>query len=364
MAPTLRALHLFVRWLGSLVWLALTVCAAVAFALGNFLVSWQAFELIGFEDLPLAEVPLTGPVAVALGVGTAPLAAVYALGLTAVMGFLVGTTVKIVWEMLAYFSDWRRLRRSEEQDSRRLARECLGKLEELGLRLVVPLSAAVLAVRMDVALFVLRARALLTDAADISEFLGLLPDPVVQLGALLAGFTVTFAWGYMACVVGAALAVEHAFERSASRWEGLSNNIQALIDGDATRPSGHGAGVTDATATPVLREPERVQPTVPEPAETRATQPETPVLSAATWAPEPVPGPEPPAADLPPVATPRAGSREVDVVVGPGQMRRVALDMVESSRDFVRDSSGRQWFDRQYYESVMGPIETAQEEKR
>ena len=104
-----RALQLAVRWLLSLVWLVLTLFGAALFVLVNFLVSWQAFEIIGFEDFQLAEVPLIGAIAVALGVGTAPLAAAFALGVTWIMGLLVGATVKVAWELMTLAVDRRRV---------------------------------------------------------------------------------------------------------------------------------------------------------------------------------------------------------------------------------------------------------------
>src|SRR5437879_5617218 len=102
-----RVLQLALRWLLSLAWLALTLFGAALFVLVNFLVSWQAFEIVGFEDFQLAEVPLIGPMAVALGVGTAPLAAAFALGLTLIMGLLVGATAKVTWELITLAVDRR-----------------------------------------------------------------------------------------------------------------------------------------------------------------------------------------------------------------------------------------------------------------
>jgi len=349
-----RALHVAVRWLLSLGWLGLTVCGAMLFALVNFLVSWQAFEIIGFEDFQLAEVPLIGPIAVALGVGTAPLAAAFALGLTAVMGFLVGAAVKIAWELMSLVVDRHRISAARDAGSSEVALQYKHEIMLLALRLAVILLFAALAVRMDVALFEIRTHVLLTNAHDISEFLGAVPDTVALLGAYLAAFAGKFAWGYMACVIGAALLVEHAFGRAAVRWQAFAAAVEeaSQVQPGAARSMAAGGAPTIHPAVPVPHTSNGV-----------VALPTEPVIIPST-VPEPVPAPAPvePAIASP---TPRPGSREVEVIVGPGKIRRVALEEVaQRPEHFVRDSSGRQWFDRHYYESVMGQLDPVQEEQR
>lgn len=349
-----RALHLAVRWLLSVGWLALTACVASVFALVNFLVSWQAFEIIGFEDFQLAEVPLMGPIAVALGVGTAPLAAAFALGLTSIMGFLVGTAVKVAWELIPLVVDRRRVSAARGTASGEVAAQYTHEIILLALRTAVIGVVAALAVRMDVALFEIRTHVLLTDAHDISEFLDAAPETVAHLGAYLAAFADKFVWGYMACVIGASLIVEHAFGRAAVRWQAFAAGLTEAIQGQPATP-----GLTHAEAAstihPAVHSPNTSNGAVGLPTE--------PVIVPAA-APEPVPAPAP---VEPPTASPtlHPGSREVEVIIGPGEIRRVALEEVEQHPErFVRDSSGRQWFDRLYYESVMGQLDPVQEEQR
>ena len=62
---------------------------------------------------------------------------------------------------------------------------------------------------------------------------------------------------------------------------------------------------------------------------------------------------------------PRAGASEVDVIVGPGEVRRLSIEEIQAQPErYVRDTSGRQWFLRQYYEDLMGLTENAQEAAR
>lgn len=346
-----RALHLAVRWLLSLGWLAITLFGAALFALVNFLVSWQAFEIIGFEDFQLAEVPLIGPIVAALGVGTAPIAAAFALGVTWIMGLFVGATVKVAWELMTLVVDRRRVGVAGDGE---LAAQYTHELLLLALRLVVLGVFAALAVRMDVALFETRLHVLLTDAHDISDFLGLVPDSVAQLGAYLAAFAEKFVWGYMACVIGTALLVEHAFGRAAVRWQGFAAALAEAIEGhpEARRPAL--AGATPAIL-PVSHAPV---------ASNGVATPSAERGEVPSVAPEPVPGPTAPSPTTPAPA-PRPGSWDVEVIVGPGEVRRLALEEVERNPErFVRDSSGRQWFARQYYESVMGQLDPVQEGQR
>jgi hypothetical protein len=336
-----------VRWLLSIGWLAITLFGASLFALVNFLVSWQAFEIIGFEDFQLAEVPLIGPIAVALGVGTAPLAAAFALGLTLIMGLLVGATVKVAWELITLAVDRRRVGAARDGE---LAAQYTHEILLLSLRLVVFGILAALAVRMDVALFEIRTHVLLTDAHDISDFLGLVPDSVAQLGAYLAAFADKFVWGYMACVIGTALIVEHAFGRAGVRWQGFAAALTEAIEGhpETRRPA-------LAEATPVIL-PVSHAPH----ASNGVATPSAERVVAPSVAPEPVPAPAA-ASPTTPAPAPRPGAWDVEVIVGPGEVRRLALEDVErNSERFVRDSSGRQWFARQYYESVMGQLDQVQ----
>src|SRR5207249_54312 len=127
----MAAAHSLVRWGLSLVWLGLTHAAAVCLAFGNFVVSWQAFEAQGFEQTPLAEVPFLGPLAVALGLGAAPLASLYALVLTGATNILMIASAKVLARLYDTFFDWRQIRRSDDAHARARAPEYEAKPYEV-----------------------------------------------------------------------------------------------------------------------------------------------------------------------------------------------------------------------------------------
>src|SRR5205823_970135 len=157
----------------------------------------------------------------------------------------------------------------------------------------------------------------------------------------LANFMATAAWGYVACIAGAALAMEHSYVRVREHWHALGHAIARAVSADAdpvtAQPTARiGGPTTEATADQGLSA--RAQP---------SDRTENPPVGP-TAMPEPVPAPaaQEPAATPPP----RPGTPEVDVIVGPGEVRRVSIEEIQAQPErYVRDTSGRQWFLRQYY---------------
>jgi hypothetical protein len=365
-------LQCFVRWLLALGWLAVAIAVTLAFAFGNFLVTWQSFEAQGYEDIPMAEVPLLGPVTVALGVGGAPLAAAYALFLTAVMNALAITIAKIVVRLFEGFFDWRRARASDDAELRSQADTVRLKLIEQGGWLVVFAALAAPVIAWDVAQLSFRNLAIYTNLADPTEAIGWGTDLAALVGPYLHAFTRTAAWGYVGCVLGAAIMTEFAFSRAGEQWRTLDRVIEQFVQG----PAGPRNASGDAIQAPALAGPNGAAATgtADHPAVSAAA-----VLPGATHtaangdvrggqrtdrpAGEPVAGPEPTRSAAP--EPPRAGGPEVDVIVGPAEVRRLPLADVEARPDlYIRDMSGRHWFARPFYENDVMPSARPVEEPR
>lgn len=354
MRAILTVPHRLLSFLLATAWVAFTHLVAVCLAFGNFVVAWQAFEAQGYEQVPLAEVPFLGPFAVAVGLGSAPIAALYALVLVAAVNVIVITAAKQLTILGEVFLEWRQVRRSPDPEIRARSPEYPAKLGELAAWLVPLLVLAVFVIRWDVAQFSFRQTALVMDLVDPGEALDWPLDAVARVGAYLAKHFATSALGYMACIVGAALVMEHAHVRARDRWRALVNAIE-----EAVQPSG---GQPDA---PVDAHPASIVPSTavvatPAGASSGETTPAGRERPATGGAIEPVAAPLD--AAMPATPPPAAPAQEVDVVIGPGLMQRVAVAEVERNPDcYVRDRSGRQWFLRHYYDEMMATEPTSKE---
>jgi hypothetical protein len=324
------------------------IAAATLLAFGNFLICWQSFVGQGFEQTPLAGVPFLGPLAEALGVGEAPMSALYALVLTGAMNLAVIASAKMAARLIQHAFDYRDLRASGNPGDRDQARQCRERLLETVTWLVPMVVVTALIMRFDVAQFVFRYETLVHEAPDLGVALGWAADALERVGEFLAPFIRTAAWGYVGCIVAVALAVEFAFVRAAERWQRLDLAVQRAISGEPdARTAARGSAL--AGAIDDFRSASDIMP-ASVPAGTSADP-----MSHASEAREPerVPGP-PPAAEEPPAARPVPEVPHVDVIVGPGQRRRVPVSDIEARPDeFVRDGTGRAWFLRSYYEQAV-----------
>jgi hypothetical protein len=360
----ITALQCFVLWVLALGWLWLTLVATVALAFGNFVVLWQSFEALGYESLPLAEIPFLGAFAVALGLGEAPLASLYALVLTGAMNLLMIATAKILGSLIQTLFDWRQMLRAPEPEIRARAPECGAKLIETAAWLAVLGTLAFLAARWDVAQFEFRQVALATGLVDPEEALAWLPDRAALVGSFLADLVARATWGYVACVAGVALVLEHGFVRAGERWRALTRAIEQAVGGE---------GQPETRRSPATRTQATLAGPIAAGGQGQAESDAVSRPGSSTAGPRPVSDRVPPAervpapspAESPITPPPRSGGPEVDVIVGPGEIRRVPLAEIDANPDrYVRDTSGRQWFLRQYYEDVMGAPETVTEDAR
>lgn len=345
----MRALRCLTAWILAELWLGLTVLVTALLAFGNFIVAWQSFAAQGFEELPLRHVPFLGLFAEGFGFGDVPLAALYALVLTAATNIAVIALAKELIRMIQLYFDYRGLLRAPDPAERVMAADCLDRLLETALRLVPMLILATLVIRFDVEQFRLRYESLFNSA----EVLDWAPEAVARLGQFLAGFIQTAVWGYVGCVVGVAVAMEYAFVRAAERWQVLDNAIQEFIGEEQAQ----GAQPEIQHAAAGVEVGSMFQGS---PAGTRSDRVVTPVIGGAPeppaspgHSPEPVSPPQVP--PVPPVAVPSTAGPEVEVIVGPGETRRIPMAEIERDTErFVRDGSGRAWFLRTYYERVIG----------
>jgi hypothetical protein len=345
-----RMLHAFARWLLALCWTGATLLATVVLFFGNFVVAWQAFVLLGFEQEPLLNVPLIGPLAMAIGVGDAQLAALYAAVLTAAMGVTVVGSFKLGNEALTLFFDLRQARLAEQDTAGGKV-----KLAEATVAFAVLAAIAIVVARYDVSLFNVRLQALLT-GQEIEDALKWLPDEVTRLGGFLSTFAAHARWGYIAVIAGVAFVTEKSFQRASERWLVWAQTIDALIDGPAaTAPI-----ATPAVDAPTVdgveaRAPATAGPSADPVAEGAAENPER-----APNASSPVPPPPRPADPMSTPPPPPPGPT-VRVVWGPAEIRHMSLAEVERNQnDYVRDGSGRIWFLRTYYEQVKSATSEAQ----
>lgn len=355
--PFFRMSHAAVRYLLAVCWVAATLAATTVLFFGNFIVAWQAFVLLGFEELPISSVPLLGPLATAVGCGDAQIASLFAATLTLGMAATILSATKCGCGFLTLFFDIRHARLAgEENPAARI------KLHEMVPAFVIALAVAVLVALFDVSLFGLRLEWLLKGSPDIRESLHWLPDSASRLGDYLAGFSACARWGYLGVIVGVAYATEKAFERAAERWLLLGQTVDVLFLGlgvDRTarvpvparpfRPVREAAG----GMAPVASHP---APAIPVPfARPEVEEPASPVAGVGSPLVEPIPGP--PAPDPIRIETkeePQVGPR-VRVICGPGETREVPIHEVErDSVRYVRDGSGRAWFLRSYYDQLYG----------
>ncbi len=334
-------------WLLAVTFVVAALAASVLLAFGNFLICWQSFVGQGFEQTPLAGVPFLGPLAEALGVGEAPMSALYALVLTGAMNLAVIASAKMAARLIQLAFDYRDLRGSENPGDREQARQCRERLLETTMWLAPMVVVTALIMRFDVAQFVFRYETLVHQAPDLGVALGWAADALERVGEFLAPFIRTAAWGYVGCIVAVALAVEYAFVRAAERWQRLDLAVQRAINGEPeartpTSGSAPAGGIDDS------RSASNTPASVPAGA---ATDPVAPVTEERE--PERVPGPAP-ATEEPPIARPVPETQHVDVIVGPGQRRRIPVSDIEARPDeFVRDGTGRAWFLRSYYEQAV-----------
>ncbi len=350
-----RPLLHFWRWVLACLWLGLMILAAGCLAFGNFVIAWQSFDAQGFERAPLRTVPFLGPWAEAFGTGDAPLASLYALVLVAAMNVAVITCAKLVVRAIQSFFDWRQARRSDDPALRERVADCADRLKEtlVWLALLVPLVLPILV--FDQAQFSFRYNALFTGLEHHLEatYWPLAGDE--RVGPFVAGFIGVATWGYIACILAVALALEYAFVRAGEEWRTLASAIQQSVGGSPARLSTSVPAVALTSETQdvdAVEAPPLPAPAVPvdPPSPNLETAPET----RTEEVPEPVPPPEPEADELPPVRE-RESETMVDVIVAPGQTRLLRLTDLEGDPNrYVRDSSGRQWFLRDYYSSIMG----------
>lgn len=356
-----RALQALTRWALAVCWLVLTLLATALLLFGNFLVAWQAFDLLGFETQPLSAIPLLGPLAVALGVGSAQLASAYAAALTAGMALTVISACKLGNEALTLFFDMRQASLAGVSNPAGMI-----KLYETAIAFGVAVVLAVAVARYDVGLFGLRLEALATGLNDIKESMHWLPDPIARLGGYLAVFAARAQWGYLGVIVGVAYTTEKAFQRASERWLVLGQTVETVEavfrDTEAALPAdaAHGPFVpssgSDVDPEPTVTDSPAERPTsiTDPPIEER-----TPHVVGAPPRPvvEPVPAPPVPGPlGTSPTPEPHRGPL-VRVICGPGETRDVPLPEVEKAPlSYVRDGSGRAWFIRAYYDQLHGDV--------
>jgi hypothetical protein len=341
-----------ITWLLSCLWLTIAVGASLCLLAGNFLVAWQSFSLQGFENTPLSQTPFLGSWAAGLGVGAAPMSALYAFFLTVAMNVAAIKAMKLVFEFETLLFDWRRVRRASDPVTAGHARDLLINVQHTAVKAVVAIALAVAMLSWDVGLFRFRYEALLSGLTDPMEAIAWAGNPVVRLGTALADLVGRAVWGYAAAILATGFASEVAFERARERWARLGRSIHEALDLDneplrprSLPPSDAADGSQVAAAEdPVNRvEGQEVAPEYAAP-HTEPVQPESDVVHKQV-------APPPPHADDIPEPRSLNSDPHVDVIVGSGQAREVPVREVEANPErFVRGGSGRQWFDREYYE--------------
>jgi len=351
-----------VSWLLAEGWLGLCALATLTLAFGNFVVAWQSFVAQGFEPIPLRHIPFLGPWAEAFALGDAPLASLYALVLTVAMNIAVITSVKMVARMYQLYFDYRDVRRAQDSAVHSRAEDYLDMMLKTGLWLLPMLGFTILVIMWDVAQFRFRYETLFRDLTEPAEVLQWAPEAVARLGHFLARFMLTAVWGYVGCVVGMALAMEYGFMRAGEQWQVLDNAFRQAIEGERTRQEQQPPAPVETLAGAA----EPVRQTAGGPRRARIAEP---VIGGAPEArpaslprpPEQVAAPEP--SPETPVTAPPTGEPEIEVIVGPGETRRIPLAELEARPDqYVRAESGRAWFLRTYYE--QGVMDRPSEEER
>jgi hypothetical protein len=347
--PFFRVLQALTKWILALVWLGVTIGATAMLFFGNFLVAWQAFALMNFEPEPLAAIPLLGPIAEALGVGNAQVAATYAAVITVAMAVTVMSTCKFGNDALTLFFDMRQARLANEPN-----RAAAIKFWETCVAFGISLVLAFLLVRADASLFGLRLESLLSGTDHVEQALDWAPDGIKRLGEYLAGFATRFLWGYIALIIGVAYTTEKAFQRASERWLVFGQTVDQAVGGEPTNIVALGSSEPGGASDAVFSNQAEAQTT----AATQRTEP-TPVPET-TVTPTPAPVPPvpvgPPPAMEPPVVndTPSRARGPVTLVIcGPGERREVPLQDIERNPgQYVRDGSGRAWFSKSYYDEL------------
>src|SRR5688572_6640580 len=143
----------FVSWVLSCWWLMATVGASLCLLAGNFIIAWQAFALKRFENTPLSDVPFLSSWATALGVGAAPMSALYALLLTVVTNVAAIKAMKLAFELETQLFDWRRVRRSSDVQLAAQAPELVVMMQHTAAKAAAAIVLAALMLRWDVSLF-------------------------------------------------------------------------------------------------------------------------------------------------------------------------------------------------------------------
>ena len=336
-------LRSFISWLLALGFLLLAVGVAATLFFGNFIVAWQSFLAQGWEQTPLGHVPFLGAWAQGFGVGAAPIAALWALVVTGAMNYTVLAANKNIAEAVRSLFDQRQVLRSDDAAMHTRAADYRDAMIEHGVRAAALIVLCFFIIRYDVNQFRLRSESLVTGASDPTEMLRWAPDAVARLGQFFADFVGTATWGYAACIIATALALEFAIGRAALRWQALLNAVDAAASAEDQ------AAIVQAHGSPENHEHgEAPAISTAEPVDDgRVRQSDTPDAID----PEPV---SPPAPVDPPPAQPTHGeSPSVKVIIGPGRTQEFPLADVQADPEhFVRDGSGRVWFTRSYWSQV------------
>lgn len=362
MAVLVRAV---VSWLFAMAWTLFVATSAVFLAVGNFILSYDSFKAQGFSGTPLRHLPFVGEWAEGFGAGSATGAAMYGFVLTLVMNVALIGTAKKIERAIQLVLDLRQASRST--DPATLAR--VAAYRDRAVHDCVVAAALVLAsigiVLWDVSQFNFNYVATFDPGRDAADVVGWAPDLVQHVGEFVAELIRRAKWGYVGCLVAIALILEDAIIRTGHTWVNVHNALDEVVApalplqteqadqepvedvvgreynagpafaGAAVFPSSSGNG-TEATAD----------------SSGRSSYAGADPPSAAEADAEPIS--PPPSADSVPPMPPREEPM-VEVFVGPGRIESIPFAEVQAdSTRFVRDGSGRAWFDRAYWEDLTG----------
>lgn len=318
--------------------LALCLGIHLIIIFANYAAIASAFEVLGYEPRPLGEDQYMGSFFVALGIGNATLANVYAAGLAAVIaaGFIFA--YNYAFKIVKLFLDRRGYLQMGNQADAQRAMYLIFQYSFYLAAVIIPLCFVVY---WDVTLFRLRLEANVTNVLKSQELLLWTNDTLKRLGEYITKVLTASALGYLFATNLACLGLEVMFERVSDRFTLLADSFGELfgrgIQQEGQQPEQtHPADVTPGTGTiePVLVDP---VPQAPE-----STEPVTP------------PPPQRPEVVVPPQTG--ANPQETQEVLG-GDGERIARDEAIRRPDlYVIDDTGRIWR-REFYEALHGSEE-------
>lgn len=318
--------------------------------IANYNALIQGFELIGFDQKPLADDPFYGWIFDALLLGDANQCHLYAGFLVFALAICFGVVSYFLFNMIMLIRDRRVYLSNRDEVSAHQAMTVI--LHDnlpyfiLFLILLIPLAW------WDVSLFSYR---FLAGAMNIESPVEAVNN-ISRLGVMLQEAPDNLAlaigriggWGYLAATLFTALFLKFAYQRAKERLIVFEESFLALFFfDDAGRTEGGGQPAGTAVTEGVTAPPVNV-----------ATQEEPGARPVAGHQENTTVMPEEPGQEMP--ATHVNRDDEVEVIGGNGNIKR--SDAVANPERYHIDENGRFW-DRQYYEALHGSSAVPAEER-